>query len=341
MKRTITILLVAFAAGAALTGTAAAAMSPGVATGAATDVHDTSAQMHATVNPEGSHTSYQFQYGLTNAYGTSTPVKSAGHGSRVVDVKGTATQLIPGTQYHFRILATSAGGTSVGDDHTFTTTGHPPAVATTGPATSIGKTSATLTGTIEPNGQATTWTFEYGPTTAYGMAVGGGMLPASTAPQTVTAVLQGIVPGTLFHYRLVANHANSTSTPGLDQTFYTFPSPAPKPKIRRFTSPGTDRHRPYVFHTHGSLARHSSIPASVACFGDVQVRYFLGHKQVAGDVVPLSSTCAYSSTATFKHFQGSGRARRARTQRLSVIVHFGGNGYIASANSSEKTVTLG
>jgi hypothetical protein len=340
MKRTITILLVAFAVGAALTGIAAAATSPGVTTGAATDIHDTSAVMHATINPEGSKTSYQFQYGPTTAYGASTALKSAGHGSKDVDVKGTATQLIPGTPYHFRILAISAGGTSVGTDHTFTTTGHPPAVATTGPATSIGKTSATLTGTIAPNGQATTWTFEYGPTAAYGMAVGGGMLPASTAPQTVTAVLQDIVPGTLFHYRLVAKHANSTSF-GLDQTFYTHPSPAPKPKIRRFTSPGTDKHKPYVFHTRGSLVRHSSIPASVACFGDVQVRYFLGHRQVAGDVVPLSSTCAYSSTATFKHFQGSRRARRVKTQELRVIVHFGGNGYIASANSSEKTVTLG
>jgi len=40
--------------------------------------------------------------------------------------------------------------------------------ATTGPATAIGATTATVTGTVVPGGQATTWYIQYGATTAYG-----------------------------------------------------------------------------------------------------------------------------------------------------------------------------
>jgi hypothetical protein len=40
--------------------------------------------------------------------------------------------------------------------------------AITGPVTSVGPTTATATGTVNPNGQATTWYVEYGTSTSYG-----------------------------------------------------------------------------------------------------------------------------------------------------------------------------
>jgi hypothetical protein len=342
MKRTVRVLLIAIVIGGVLASLAAAASSPDVTTDAATKIGQSSAQLNAVVNPNGSKTSYQFQYGLTTAYGSSTPLKSAGGGTKGVGVKGSASQLTPGTPYHFRILAVNAHGTTVGSDRTFTTTGHPPAVATTTPATQIGKTSATLTGTINPNGVPTTYAFEYGPTPAYGKELGGGTLPASTTPQAVSAVLGDIAPGTLYHYRLIASHGGGVfNSVGADQAFYTHPSPAPKPKIRRFTSPLTDKRRPYFFKTHGSLTARSSIPQSVRCVGRVQIRYFLGVRQVSGKFAPLSSTCAYTSSVKFNHLQGSRKARRAGFQKLRVVVHFGGNGYLAAANSSTRMVTLG
>lgn len=341
MKRTITIVATALAGTGVLTGIALAAVSPAVKTEAATTIKTTSAVLHATVNPQGSKTSYQFQYGLTNAYGSATALKSAGHGLKTVDVKSGVSSLIPGTQYHFRIVATNASGTSIGDDRTFTTAGHPPAVATTAPATSIGKTSATLSGTINPNGEATTWAFQYGLTPSYGLQTAGGVLPASTSTQTVTVAVQGLASGTWFHYRLVAYHGATIASYGADQAFFTKPSPTPVPKVKRFTSPLKDRNRPYVFKTHGSLTVPRSIPTQFACVGSVQVRYFLGHKQVLGDVAPLSPTCTYSSKVSFRHFQGSRKQRHVKTQKLVVVVHWGGNGYLAKANSSTKTVTLG
>jgi hypothetical protein len=340
MKRTITIVATALAATGVLAGTAAAAVSPTVKTEAAASIKETSAVLHASVNPQGSNTSYQFQYGLTNAYGASTALKSAGHGSKSVEVKDVVASLIPGTPYHFRIVATNAGGTSVGDDHVFTTAGHPPAVATTGPATLVGKNSATLTGTINPNGEATSWAFQYGLTTSYGLQTSGGVLPALTTPQTVAIQVPGLASATWFHYRLVAYHG-ATPSIGADAAFFTMPSPAPVPKVRRFTSPLKDRKRPYKFTTHGSLTVPRSIPKQFACVGNVQVRYFLGHKQVLGDVTPLSPTCGYSSTVSFRHFQGTRKQRHVKTQKLVVVVHWSGNGYLAKANSSARTVTLG
>jgi hypothetical protein len=341
MKRTIRIGSVVLAASAAIAASALAAQTPGVKTDAASNVKDTTAVLNATINPQGSNTSYQFQYGLTNVYGAITPLKSAGRGTKSIAVKSPISGLVPGTPYHYRIVATNGSGVSTGLDHTVTTTGHPPAVPTTGTATSIGKTSATVNGTIQPNGEATTWAFQYGLTTSYGLQASGGVLAASTTPSAVTSQLTGIAPGTLFHFRLVAFHGVTPSY-GADQTFFTLPSPAPTPKVKRFTSPLTDKKKPYVFTTHGSLTHPAAIPASVACFGDVQVRYFLGHKQIAGDVAALSATCSYTSTATFNRFQGSKKFRKhLKTEKLTVVVHWGGNGYLGAANSGTKTVTLG
>jgi hypothetical protein len=340
MKRTITILCGTLAGAALLAGVALAALSPGVKTEAASSITHTTAVLNASVNPQGTNTTYGFEYGLTNAYGGGTALKSAGHGNKPVSVTGHAINLIPGTVYHYRVIATNNGGTSTGLDHTLKTSGHPPAVATTAPATSVSKSGATLTGSINPNGEATTWTFEYGLTTSYGSQTAGGTLPASTIPQTVTIPVQGLAAGTWFHYRLVAYHGTVPSF-GADQAFFTMPSPAPVPKVKRFTSPLKDGKRPYAFKTRGSLTVPKAIPKSVACFGDVQVRYFLGHKQVLGDVVPLTPTCGYSSAVSFRHFQGSRKARKVKQQKLVVVVHWGGNGYLAAANSSSKMVTLG
>ena len=68
--------------------------------------------------------------------------------------------------YHYRVVATNAGGTSRGADQAFTTRGAPEVV--TGAAWAIGPTSANVGGTVDPNGRSTGWWIEYGTTTRYG-----------------------------------------------------------------------------------------------------------------------------------------------------------------------------
>ena len=63
--------------------------------------------------------------------------------------------------------------------------------ATTGPTTAVGSTSATVTGTVDPGGQSTTWYVEYGKSTSYGSktasASAGSGSSATTSPPTCRA----------------------------------------------------------------------------------------------------------------------------------------------------------
>ena len=47
---------------------------PIVVTGDASNIGDTTATLNATVNPAGSETTYQFEYGLTTTYGSTTTI---------------------------------------------------------------------------------------------------------------------------------------------------------------------------------------------------------------------------------------------------------------------------
>jgi Repeat of unknown function (DUF346) len=95
---------------------------PTVTTEAATGVQQTEAVLHGTVNPHGIATKYHFEYGPTTSYGTSPAEGNAGSGSSGVSESATVTTgLKPGTVYHYRLVATSAGGEVKGNDQTFTT----------------------------------------------------------------------------------------------------------------------------------------------------------------------------------------------------------------------------
>jgi streptogramin lyase len=95
-----------------------------------------------------------------------------------------------------------------------------PPAATTGVASNIGASSATLAGSVTPNSQATTYYFRYGISTSYGSQTGTSSLAASGSAQSVSAALGGLSPSTLYHYQLVATNGAGTAY-GSDQTFTT------------------------------------------------------------------------------------------------------------------------
>jgi hypothetical protein len=99
---------------------------PGVSTDQASDVTDTTATLHGTVNPRGSDTTSHFEYGTDDTYGQSTDVMDVGSGTDGVADPGPLSGLVPSTTYHYRIDATNAGGTALGLDQTFTTADPPP-----------------------------------------------------------------------------------------------------------------------------------------------------------------------------------------------------------------------
>src|SRR5580765_357565 len=198
------------------------AVAPGVVTGAATNVTPTSATLNGTVDPNGRSTTYFFEYGTGTSYGSKTPVKSAGSGMSSSNVSTAVSGLVRGKRYHFRLVVTSDAGVSRGADQTFSTFGAP--TVATGAANSIAPTSARLTGTVTPNGQATSWFFEYGTTSSHGSKTAARSAGSGTSAVHVSASLTRLKPGTTYHYRLVATNGSGTR-PGSDQTFTTIGPP--------------------------------------------------------------------------------------------------------------------
>lgn len=337
MKRARILRLPAASIAVALVtaGVAWAAASPTVTTGAATKVTQTSAVLNGTVNPNGSKTTYSFQVGPTTAYGSSTTVKSAGKGTAAVAATGTVTGLTPGTVYHYRITATNGSGSTVGADRTFTTTGPPLAGVVTGPAVNVSQTAATVTGTVNPEGAATTWSVQWGSTTTpYPYQTAAEALPAGAQPVPVSVQLTGLAPETLFHYRIVAIHAGGFTSTGADQTFFTEPVKPLKPRLVAHTAPGRDARSPYAFTTHGYISNVGVIPQAQRCTGRLGIRYYNGRRQVAFVLAPIGSDCRFAIPATFKRLRGVAPAQ------LAVKVTFRGNAYVDSAETTDH-VTAG
>jgi bacillolysin len=94
---------------------------PGVTTGAASGVTHEAATLNGSVDPNGSATTYRFEYGTASSYGSSTASQSAGSGTSGVDVSAGVSGLAAETTYHFRLVASNAAGTSYGSDQTFST----------------------------------------------------------------------------------------------------------------------------------------------------------------------------------------------------------------------------
>lgn len=192
--------------------------APTVTTKTATNVKDTSATLNGSVDPNGLATTFYVEYGTSTSYGTKTPAASAGSGTSTKNVSAAVTGLTGGTTYHFRLVATNATGTTNGADQTFTTSGKP--ISQTGAPTGVTGTSATLTGTVNPNGHATSWYFEYGTTTGYGAKTSTQNAGSSVGVRAVSVPIGGLTPGTTYHFRLVATSSAGTGF-GADATFAT------------------------------------------------------------------------------------------------------------------------
>jgi hypothetical protein len=128
--------------------------------------------------------------------------------------------LLAGTTYHYRVVVTNRGGSSYGADYTFTTAAATPPAVETAPASSVTTTTAELSGVVLAQALQTSYEFEVGTDTSYSGAEIFGNAGQSAAPEAVSANLQFLVPGTTYHYRLIATNVDGT-TYGPDMTFVT------------------------------------------------------------------------------------------------------------------------
>ena len=140
---------------------------PAATTSAASSLGSTGATLNGKVDPNGRATTYLFEYGTTTSYGTKTSSSSAGSGSNAMNVSKAVTGLKSGVDLPLPARRDERRRhRRPGADQAFTTQSAPAVV--TGQATAVGPTSATLGGTVNPNGRSTSWYVEYGTSTSYG-----------------------------------------------------------------------------------------------------------------------------------------------------------------------------
>jgi BNR repeat-containing family member/Concanavalin A-like lectin/glucanases superfamily/PKD domain len=145
-----------------------------------------------------------------------------------------------------------------------------------------GASGSTVHGAVDPENQPSQWYFEYGPTAAYGAVTPAGVAGGGSLQQ-VSATLPGLVPGRVYHYRLVASNG-SGSTEGADRL------------LVAGSAPGSDAYREAVLadgpagywrlgEHAGATSRHE-LGGPAGLFGG---RFVLGQQGVLG---PLGDTAA-------------------------------------------------
>jgi hypothetical protein len=207
-------------------------------------IDSTEATLEAQVNPNNEDTHGYFQYATAATVDGSGSLTGATQIPALpgADLGGAfgdqplgpvaLTSLTPGRTYYYQAVGSNATGVSYGTVQSFQTIGFPLVV---GEAQNLTRTTALLSGTIDPEDGATTYYFKYIDQAGYeaararsasdpyteGAETETREMQPSDEPQAIESFLaQGLLPDTVYHYELVAKNAAGTVT-GQDETFTT------------------------------------------------------------------------------------------------------------------------
>lgn len=127
------------------------------------------------------------------------------------------TTAVVGTAYLYQVRAVNGSGSSLFSDMAQITIAAP--AVTTGSASAIGQTVATLNATVNPNGSSTSTAFDYGLSPSFGSTISVQTLSGSTV-QSIAATVPGLSCNTPYYFRARATNAGG-ATLGATQTFTT------------------------------------------------------------------------------------------------------------------------
>ncbi len=101
----------------------------------------------------------------------------------------------------------------------------PPTIAKT-TASKVTSTTATLEADVNPGGKLTRYHFEYGTadcafSPCASIPIPEGEIPAGSSPVRVTATVEGLAPGTVYHFRATAKNGEGGTIKGADRIFAT------------------------------------------------------------------------------------------------------------------------
>jgi streptogramin lyase len=193
--------------------------------------------------------------------------------------------------------------------------------AVTGMATGIGKTEATLTGTVNPNGVETKYYFEYGTTTSYGTKTAEVSDGSGTSNVEVSKSITGLTAGTRYDFRIVATNTSKETNEGSNQVFNTLPNapgntvlPAtsletPDQAVPETTTPGTWTNSPTGYEYQWERCNASG-GECVAIPGATSATY-----------TPVEADVAHTLVVkvTAKNSGGSSSARSKATSSVNAI----------------------
>lgn len=207
------------------------------------------AQLNGLINaggpgtPIGVRVNYHFEYREVGApaWIALSADKDAGNGFTTVAVTHALSDLDANTAYEAKLVTSrpfSGLGTIETAPQQFTTSASQPDIDSVY-VTDRDTTTATLNARINPNGEATTYHFEYGPTAAYGTAVPAVDASAGNgvATQIFSEAISGLAPGAEYHYRVTATNTNGANRSS-DHVFTTRSgAPAPSGRTYELVSP--------------------------------------------------------------------------------------------------------
>lgn len=173
-----------------------------------TDVTSTSATFQGCVNPNGSATTYTFNYGTSSTnLNMATPAQTLPAGTSCVSVSASISNLNPETTYYYRIAAQNNVGAQFSTNLiSFTTLsdGSAPTVTTLS-ATNTTSNSARLQGRVNPQGRTTYYYFKYGTSSNnYSNQTITSTLPGDYENHTVYVDVSGLIPNTTYYFRCYA-----------------------------------------------------------------------------------------------------------------------------------------
>ena len=216
-----------------------------------------------------------------------------------------------------------------------------PDAPVTGVATGVGQSTATVFGSVNPEGARASVSFQFGTTPVYGQSTAPQLTGPDNAADTFSAALTGLPVGTTIHYRAVATSDFGTQV-GADQTLTT-QSPPPvipgRASVRHARVKGTTVSVPISctgatsctvslkLTVTETLRRHKVIAVSAR-------RAKITHKTIV--LGTASATIRAGRTATVKiGLNRTGRhllaARHRLTAKLTVTQRVGGRNRTISA----------
>jgi len=181
----------------------------------ASEITISSAKLHGLVNPMSLNTIITFEYGLTTSYEKSIPstpnnISIGGFW----DVAANITELIPSSNYHFRIKAENALGITYSKDKIFTTAGWQTTITNTS-FKDVTLNSVTIQAKVNPGLIPTLVLIEYGTSTSYSNSVSATQIPLNGGSDIdVSATIDNLTSATKYYFRIKS----------YNQTFITYSS---------------------------------------------------------------------------------------------------------------------